>query len=122
MTYLPLVKAGGLDPDLVVQQGQLVVPLHQLPEQDALFPDDGIVLFYLEKRQDTSPSYVIQLGPSVGIQYTLYAASGNCALIQRTKLGDYVDDGDGLSKVDRTIVSVRFKAVTSVACECICFE
>lgn len=48
-THLPLVQARGLDPYLVVQHGQLVVPLHQLAKQNTLLADDGIVFFHLRK-------------------------------------------------------------------------
>lgn len=45
--YLPLVQAGGLYPNLVVQRRELIVPFHQLTEQHTLLAHNSIVLFDL---------------------------------------------------------------------------
>lgn len=47
LNYLSLVQAGRLYPYLVVQQRELVIPLHQLAEEHTLLANDGIVLFNL---------------------------------------------------------------------------
>ena len=49
------MQAGCLYSDLVVEGGQLVVALHQLGKQDALFPHDRVVFFNLFRRRHGHP-------------------------------------------------------------------